>query len=210
MNKPFVVGIAGGTGSGKTTVANRLRSAFASDQVVLLQHDFYYRSRADLSFREREQLNFDHPSALESELLIEHIEALVRGQKVAVPLYDFSTHLRKEETRQVNPAPIVLVEGILILFEPRLRELFDLKIYVDTDADLRIMRRIERDLLERQRSFEQVRDQYNETVRPMHLQFVEPSKRYADVIIPEGGYNQMALDLVTALLASRLSPGDED
>ena len=205
MSAPFVVGIAGGTGSGKTTVARRLQQALPSDQVVLLQHDSYYRSRTDLTLSEREQLNFDHPSSLQSELLVAHIQQLIAGFTVEVPSYDYGTHLRSAETREVRPAPIILVEGILLLFEPELRALFDLKIYVDTDADIRVLRRVERDLVERERSFEQVREQYFETVRPMHLQFVEPSKRYADVIIPEGGHNQVALDLVQALLLRRLA-----
>ncbi len=201
---PFVVGIAGGTGSGKTTVARRLQGALPADQVVLLQHDSYYRSRTDLTFEERELLNFDHPSALESTLLLDHVQQLRSGCAVEVPVYDYSTHLRKSETHRVESAAIILIEGILLLSEPELRGLLDLKIYIDTDADIRVLRRIERDLLERGRSFHQVRDQYNETVRPMHLQFVEPSKRYADVIIPEGGHNQIALDLIVALLRNRI------
>lgn len=202
--RPFVVGIAGGTGSGKTTVAQRLLRALPQGTAVLLQHDAYYRSRSDLSFDEREELNFDHPAALESDLLGAHIRQLLGLQAIEVPSYDYTTHLRREATRRVEPAPVILVEGILLLSEANLRELFDLKIYVDTDADIRILRRIERDLLERQRSFAQVRDQYHATVRPMHLQFVEPSKRYADVIIPEGGHNEIALELITALLNSRV------
>ena len=204
MSGSFIVGIAGGTGSGKTTIARKLVEALPPEQVVLLQHDSYYRSRTDLSFSERERLNFDHPSSLESELLLAHLKELLEGKPVAVPVYDYATHLRKTETRLVHPAKVIIVEGILLFSEADLRQLFNLKIYVDTDADLRVLRRIERDLLERRRSFEQVRDQYFDTVRPMHLQFVEPSKRYADVIIPEGGHNQVALDLVTARLLHRL------
>ena len=209
MSGSFLVGIAGGTGSGKTTVARKLVEALPAEEVVLLQHDSYYRSRTDLTFSEREQLNFDHPSSLQSELLLAHLKQLVDGQAVSVPVYDYATHLRKTETRLVAPATVVIVEGILLFSEPDLRQLFDLKIYVDTDADMRVLRRIERDLSERRRSFAQVRDQYFETVRPMHLQFVEPSKRYADVIIPEGGHNQVALDLVTARLLRRLVENEE-
>lgn len=205
MRGSFLVGIAGGTGSGKTTVARKLVETLPVEQVVLLQHDSYYRSRTDLTFSEREQLNFDHPSSLESELLFAHLKELVAGQAVSVPVYDYATHLRKTETRLVYPATVVIVEGILLFSEPDLQQLFDLKIYVDTDADIRVLRRIERDLSERRRSFAQVRDQYFDTVRPMHLQFVEPSKRYADVIIPEGGYNQVALDLVAARLLRHLA-----
>jgi uridine kinase len=203
VTRPFVVGVAGGTGSGKTTVAKRLLRALPKHQAVLLQHDSYYRSRSDLSFEQREQLNFDHPSALESDFLAHHIRELLCGRGIDVPIYDYATHLRKEVTRRIEPAAVILVEGILLLSEAALRDLFDLKIYVDTDADIRILRRIERDLIERQRNFEQVREQYFSSVRPMHLQFVEPSKRYADVIIPEGGHNDIALEMVTALLARR-------
>jgi uridine kinase len=206
MNRPFIVGIAGGTGSGKTTVAERLLEALPAGQAALLQHDSYYRSRVDLSFEQREQLNFDHPSSLESDLLHDHLRELLARRSIEVPIYDYATHLRQTSTRRVEPAPVVLVEGILLLSEPNLRELFDLKVYVDTDADIRIIRRIERDLLQRKRSFVQVRDQYYSTVRPMHLQFVEPSKRYADVVIPEGGHNEIALQLIVALLMSRVTP----
>lgn len=193
------VGIAGGTGSGKTTVAARL-CAELGEQAVLMQHDSYYRPRPELSPEERDRLNFDHPDALDTELLCEHLGLLAEGRSVEVPIYDFSTHLRSSRTWTVRPAPVVVVEGILVFLEEKLRNCFQLKIFVDTDADIRVMRRIERDLNERGRSFQQVRDQYFKTVRPMHLQFVEPTKRYADVIVPEGGHNDVALNLIVARL----------
>ena len=197
----FVVGIAGATGSGKTTVARRLAESFVGS-VVMLQHDSYYRDRQDLPFEERSELNFDHPESLDTALLVEHIQRLKAGQGVGVPVYDFTTHRRRDETQDVLPAPVVLVEGILVLAEPALRELLDLKVYVDTDADIRVFRRIRRDIESRGRTFDAVRKQYYSTVRPMTLRFVEPSKRWADIIIPEGGANEVALDLLSAKLAS--------
>lgn len=203
--RPYLVGVVGGTGSGKTTVARRLRDALPEGSVAMLQHDAYYRHRPDLSVEDRDQLNFDHPESLDNELLRQHLEDLRRGRPIEAPQYDFSTHLRLPETRRVEPAPIIIVEGILLFVDPELRACFDAKLYVDTDADIRILRRIERDLERRGRTFEQVRDQYFSTVRPMHLQFVEPSKRWADVIIPEGGHNRVALDLVVGKLQSLLA-----
>jgi uridine kinase len=199
----LVVGIAGATGSGKTTVAERLAAAVPGS-VAMLQHDSYYRDRPDLSYEDRCGLNYDHPDALETDLLIEHLEALRHGETVGVPVYDFTTHRRLETTREVRPAPCVLVEGILVLAEARLRELLDIRVFVDTDADIRVFRRIRRDIERRGRTFEQVRHQYYSTVRPMTLQFVDPSKRWADIIIPEGGRNEVALDLLLAKLRSVL------
>lgn len=202
---PYFVGVVGGTGSGKTTVARRLREALPEGAAATLQHDAYYRHRPELSLDERDRLNFDHPDSLDNELLLVHLKALRQGQAIEVPQYDFSTHLRLPETRRVEPAPIILVEGILLFADADLRACFDAKIYVDTDADIRILRRIERDIDLRGRSFEQIRDQYYATVRPMHLQFVEPSKRWADVIIPEGGHNRVALDMIVSKLENLLA-----
>ncbi|MCC7107656.1 MAG: uridine kinase [Deltaproteobacteria bacterium] len=196
----FVIGIAGGTGSGKTTIARALAAALAPEHVATLEHDWYYRDRSDLSFDEKSQLNFDHPDSLETSLLIEHVRGLKSGRAMDVPGYDFKTHARTAETRRVDPKPVLIVEGILVFVEPALRELMNVKIFVDTDADIRLMRRIRRDIEQRGRTFQQVREQYYKTVRPMHLAFVEPSKRWADVLIPEGGNNAVALDLVTSRL----------
>lgn len=206
MAAPLVVGIAGATGSGKTLVAERLAAA-VEGHVTMLQHDSYYRDRADLSYEERCALNFDHPDALETPLLIEHVKALRAGQSIGQPSYDFTTHRRKTELRTVSPAPVIIVEGILVLAEAELRALFDIKIYVDTDADIRVFRRIRRDIEQRGRSFESVRQQYYRTVRPMTLQFVEPSRRWADIIVPEGGDNEVALDLLSAKLRSVVGVG---
>lgn len=196
----FVVGIAGGTGSGKTTVAHNLDGSLPPGAVFVLEHDWYYRDRSELSLEERERLNYDHPDAIETELLVQHLDALRAGQPIEAPQYDFRAHLRRAERIHVTPAPIVLVEGILVLADQRLRAKMDLKIYVDTDADIRLMRRVRRDLEQRGRTFAQVRDQYYQSVRPMHLQYVEPSKRFADLIVPEGGQNRAALDVILGRL----------
>ncbi len=192
------IGVAGGTGSGKTTVVTTLVERVGPDRIAFLQQDAYYKDLSGLPLEERARLNFDHPDAIETELLAEHIRQLCRGQAVQVPTYDFTHYVRRAETRRVPPRPVVLVEGILILAERAVRDLLAIKIYVDADADLRIIRRLRRDILERGRSLESVIDQYLNTVRPMHLEFVEPSKRYADVIVPEGGFNQVALDMIVA------------
>lgn len=198
---PLIVGIAGGTGSGKTTVAKQIRTSMPEGTVASLEHDSYYRDRPDLSPEERAQINFDHPNALETELLIEHLRELRAGRPIDVPGYDFKTHRRQPTSRRVNPAPLVVVEGILVFVEPELRAQLDVKLFIDTDADIRVIRRIRRDIEHRGRTFEAVREQYYSTVRPMHLQFVEPSKRWADLIIPEGN-NAVALDLILAKLRS--------
>jgi len=200
----LVIGIAGGTGSGKTTIADYILETVGPEKIAFLPHDAYYRDQTDLSYEERSLVNFDHPASLETELLIEHITNLRNQQTIHLPDYDFKTHSRTNKTIPVNPQPIILIEGILILAEPELRELFDLKIYVDTDADIRFIRRLKRDIEERGRTTESVIIQYLKTVRPMHLEFVEPSKRYASVIIPEGGYNTVALDLIVARIESML------
>jgi len=198
---PLLIGIAGGTGSGKTTVARALADGLPPDSVALVDHDSYYRDRSDLSFEERSSLNFDHPDALDNDLLIQHLERLRAGEPVQVPIYDFKVHGRRRETREVHPKPVIIVEGILVFVDERIRRLLDIKLFVDTDADLRVFRRIRRDLEQRGRSFASIREQYYATVRPMHLQFVEPSKRWADLIIPEGGENRIALDLILGKLA---------
>ncbi|MCC6500360.1 MAG: uridine kinase [Anaerolineales bacterium] len=201
---PLVIGIAGGSGSGKTTVAEAILSRVGRDRIAFLQHDSYYKDLSGLPPVQRAEINFDHPDSLESGLLIQHIASLRDGKPVAVPVYDFSTDRRTDKTIHVEPRRVILVEGILIFVEPQLRKMFDVKIFVDTDADLRFIRRLERDLHERGRTTESVIKQYQSTVRPMHLEFVEPSKRYADVIIPEGGFNAAALDMVVARVEALL------
>lgn len=202
--EPLVIGIAGGSGSGKTTVAQEILQRVGPDRIAFLQHDSYYKDLSGLPPAQRAEVNFDHPNSLETELLIQHIASLRDGKPVQVPIYDFSTHSRTSQTYTVQPRVVILVEGILIFTEPALRELFDVKIFVDTDSDIRFIRRLERDLKERGRTTESVIKQYLSTVRPMHLEFVEPSKRYADVIIPEGGHNTAALDMVVARIEALL------
>ncbi len=202
MNRPYIVGVAGGTGSGKTTVARAIASALPQGTATLLEHDSYYRDRQDISYEARCEVNFDHPDSLETELLVEHLDALRNGKPVDVPIYDFSTHRRRDDRQRVEPAPVIAVEGILVFTDARLRERFDLKVFVDTDADIRVFRRIRRDLEQRGRSFQSIRDQYYKTVRPMHLMFVEPSKRWADIIVPEGGENSVAIELLVSKLQS--------
>jgi uridine kinase len=200
----LVIGIAGGSGSGKTTVAQTILQRVGPDRISFLQHDSYYKDLSGLPPAQRAEVNFDHPDSLETDLLIRHIQQLSAGEAVAVPIYDFATHSRTERTFTVQPRPVILVEGILIFAEKALRDLFDVKIFVDTDSDLRFIRRLQRDIAERGRTTESVIKQYLATVRPMHLEFVEPSKRYADVIIPEGGFNTAALDMVVARIESLL------
>ena len=204
MSGPYVVGVAGGTGSGKTTVARRIADAVPSHLCGVLAYDHYYADRPDLTYEQRCQLNFDHPGSLETSLLIEHLRQLRAGQAVDSPTYDFKEHRRSTVVRRVEPAPILVVEGILLFSDADLRAEMDLEIFVDTDADIRLLRRIRRDMEQRGRSFESIREQYKTTVRPMHLMFVEPSKRWADVIIPEGGKNTVALDLVVSKVRSLL------
>jgi uridine kinase len=202
--RPIVFGVAGGTASGKTTVAKTILKAVGASQVAYLAHDAYYRDNPQMSFAERAQQNYDHPNSLENKLLAKHIEMLREGQSVEVPVYDFTNHLRKKETLLVEPSPIILVEGILIFTKRRLRKLMDIKVFVDTDADIRFIRRLRRDMEERERSLDSVVAQYLDTVRPMHLKFVEPSKVYADVIIPRGGRNFVAIDMVVSGLRELL------
>ncbi|HOX24848.1 MAG TPA: uridine kinase [Candidatus Krumholzibacteria bacterium] len=195
---PVVIGIAGGSGSGKTTVAERVREQAPGRTVAILHHDSYYRDNSHLPPAERTQINYDHPQAFETELLVRHLEALRAGETVDVPVYDYATHSRTAVTRRVEPADIVFVEGILVLENEALRELMDIRLYVDVDADERLIRRLTRDISERGRSLESVVRQYREVVRPMHLQFCEPSKRHAHLIIPEGGHNRVAIDLIVS------------
>jgi len=203
-NPPLVIGIAGGTGSGKTTVANVIVQRVGVDQIAYLPHDAYYKDLSNLPEAQRIEINFDHPNSLETSLLIEHIKLLKNYEPIHLPIYDFRTHCRTNETKLIKPKPVIIVEGILIFAEAELRPLFDIKIFVDTDADIRFIRRLQRDITERGRSTESVIHQYLSTVRPMHLEFVEPSKRYADVIIPEGGLNSVAIDMVVARVKSLL------
>lgn len=199
----MVIGIAGGSGSGKTTIAHAVVETVGADVVSLIQHDAYYRDQGHLDFEERSQTNYDHPDSLETELLIQHISELRSGRAVEVPVYDFSLHNRTDETVSVDAEAVVMIEGILVLAEPELRKLMDLRIYIDTDSDLRFIRRLQRDLDERGRTVESVTAQYLGTVRPMHLQFVEPSKRYADIIVPDG-YNHSVVGTVTSMIRNFL------
>jgi uridine kinase len=210
VSKPLTIGVAGGTGSGKTTVAMQLLQQVGSRHIAHLSHDAYYREFEYLTPEERVAVNFDHPDSLDTDLLIEHVLTLQRREPVEVPVYDFTHYHRKPETISVGPQPIILVEGILIFVERELRRLMDIKIFIDTDADIRFIRRMTRDMAERGRSLESVVQQYLETVRPMHLKFVEPSKRHADIIIPQGGYNQVAIDLVTDRIRSMLRSQEAD
>ena len=202
---PLLIGIAGGTGSGKSTVARKIADGLPPGSVSVIDHDSYYRDRADLSADERAHLNYDHPDSLDNDLLVAHLEALRAGRPVDVPSYDFVAHARLAERRRVEPTRIIILEGILVFVDERVRRLLDVKLFVDTDADLRVFRRIRRDLEQRGRSFSSVREQYYATVRPMHLQFVEPSKRWADLIVPEGGDNHVAVDLILGKLRHVLS-----
>lgn len=197
-----IIGVAGGTGSGKSTVVQEIIRALGTDDVTVIQHDSYYRDRSHLSPEERGCINYDHPDALETRLLVQHLRELREGHPIAIPVYDFTTHTRKEITETVHPKRVIIVEGILILADAALRELMDAKVFVDTDADTRFIRRLQRDIAERGRTMKSVIQQYLSTVKPMHLEFVEPSKRYADVIIPEGGYNQVAVDMLITKIRS--------
>jgi uridine kinase len=199
---PLVIGVAGGTASGKTTVVARIVESLGRDQVTVIEHDRYYRDRSDLRLEERAALNFDHPDALETDLLVSHLKALRAGEAVQVPVYDFTLHTRRPVTETLHPRPAIIVEGILVFVDAALRDLMDIKVFVDTDPDIRFIRRLQRDVAERGRTMAAVIDQYLSTVRPMHLEFVEPSKRYADIIIPQGGHNPVAIDMLIGLIRS--------
>jgi uridine kinase len=195
---PITVGISGGTGSGKTTLAKRIVSSIGAANVVFIQQDSYYRNLAEMPLDLRRQVNFDHPDAVDLQLMQQHLEALRAGKPIDVPVYDFVTHLRRPETVHVEPHPVVIVEGILIFSDPRIRSLLEMKIFVECDADIRFIRRLERDIRERGRSVESVVTQYLSTVRPMHMEYVSPSKRCADLIVPEGGLNEIVIDLIAS------------
>lgn len=203
-DKGILIGIAGGSGSGKTLVATNIYSELGSDKVVRICQDSYYKDLSHLSEEERNSRNFDHPDAIDSELLIAQIKALLKGETIQQPVYDFVTHTRTNQFDTIGPHSIIVLEGILILDNSELRDLMDIKIYVDTDPDIRLIRRLRRDIVERGRTMESVIHQYEESVRPMHLQFVESSKRYADIIVPEGGYNKVAIDLIKTKIEALL------
>ncbi len=196
MKKPILIGITGGTGSGKTTVAEAIHSAFEGNSITMIMQDSYYKDQSHITFEERLKTNYDHPHSIDMDHLIRDLKSLMSGQSIDMPVYDFAEHTRKSETIHIVPTDIIIVEGILVLDDKNLRDLLDIKIYVDTDADIRILRRMQRDINERGRSMESVINQYLNVVRPMHEQFTEPTKRYADIIIPEGGRNKVAIDVI--------------
>ena len=193
--RPIIIGVAGGSGSGKTTVVRELIRGLGKRQVSVIHHDSYYRA-VDLPFEERAKINYDHPDSLETSLLVSHLEALLAGEAVEIPIYDFADHRRGTETEKIEPKKVIIVDGLMVLWDVTLRSLMDIKIFVDTDSDVRFIRRLTRDIQDRGRSVDSVVEQYTRTVRPMHLEFVEPSKRYADVIIPEGGHNRVAVQML--------------
>ena len=202
--RTIIIGIAGGSGSGKTTLSRRLRERFGANEITVINHDSYYKRHDELTYEERCKLNYDHPDSFDTALLVEHLQRLRAGEAVEVPVYDYTIHNRSDKTETACPAPVILVDGILIFAAPELCELMDLKVYVDTDADVRILRRLVRDVKERGRTLDSVVTQYLTTVKPMHEQFVEPSKRKADLIVPEGGRNNMALSLLIEWVATHL------
>lgn len=208
MNKPILIGITGGTGSGKSTVASKIYESFNEGCIAMIEQDSYYKDQSHLSFEDRVKTNYDHPNAFDTELLLEHLKQLMNGQTIKKPIYDFKEHTRKKETVTVETKNIIIVEGILVLQEQSIRDILDIKIYVDTDDDVRIIRRMMRDIKERGRTVDSVIDQYLNVVKPMHMQFTEPTKRYADVIIPEGGENEVAIDLLVSKMKQILSENE--
>jgi uridine kinase len=203
---PVVIGVAGGSGSGKTTVVRRIVESLGNDQVTVLEHDRYYRDRSDLRLEERAALNYDHPDSLETDLMVRHLEALRRGEPVEVPVYDFTRYARIAATDTAQPRRAIIVEGILIFTDAALRRLLDVKVFVDADDDIRFIRRLRRDVADRGRTMDSVIEQYQNTVKPMHLEFVEPSKRYADIIVPQGGHNLVAIGMLLTLIRSMATP----
>lgn len=208
MKRPLLIGISGGTGSGKSTVSQEIFKLIPEKKIVIIEQDSYYKDQSHLSFEERIKTNYDHPLAFDNELLLKHLNDLLNNKPIQKPIYDFEQHTMKKETVTVEPKDIIILEGILVLYDERIRNLLDIKIFVDTDADVRVIRRIQRDIKERGRTLDSVITQYMTTVRPAHLQFVEPTKRYADIVIPEGGYNKVAIDIVVAKINSILNSND--
>jgi uridine kinase len=204
--KPLIIGIAGGSGSGKSTVAKKVAEGLDTTSVAFIDMDAYYNNYSRLSMEERRRINWDHPDSFDWELLLSHLTTLAAGRSIEKPEYDFTTHMRRAETVRVPASDVVVVDGILILSDPRIRALFDVKVFVDTDADIRLIRRLRRDLVERGRPLEEILEQYLTTVQPMHLEFVEPSKRYADVIVPRGGHNEVAIEMIVAKIRHRVPP----
>lgn len=209
-NKPIIIGVTGGSGSGKTSVSRAIYNRFPNHSIMMLEHDSYYKDQSSMTYEERCQTNYDHPFAFDTDLFVEHIKELKKGNSIQKPIYDYSIHNRKKETIIVEPKEIIIVEGLLVFYEERIRELLDIKIYVDTDADIRILRRIIRDMNERSRSLDSVITQYLNTVRPAHEQFIEPSKKYADIIVTEGGNNLVAVDLMVTKIKSLLNMSNSD
>ena len=204
MNSGILIGVAGGSGSGKTLVARRLFEELGSDKVIIIQEDSYYKDLSHLEFEKRKKCNFDHPDAFDEKLILSQLKDLINGKYINHPIYDFTKHTRKKKTKRIGNHIIIILEGILVLHSSELRDIMDIKVYVDTDDDIRLIRRLKRDIKERERSMESIIKQYEESVRPMHLQFVEPSKRYADIIIPDGGHNDVAVDILKTKIQALL------
>ncbi len=205
MKKPILIGITGGTGSGKSTIADEIFNSFNEECIAMIQQDAYYKDQSHLSMEERTKTNYDHPRAFDNDLLVEHLNDLIAGKEIEKPIYDFTLHNRAKDTNVVKPRDIIIVEGILVLEDERIRDLLDIKVYVDTDADIRILRRLVRDINERGRTVDSVVEQYLSVVRPMHMQFTEPTKRYADIIVPEGGHNKVAIDILVSKIKDILN-----